>query len=111
MERVPGFVGRRIGALELAGKRNPVEAWEALHPEEAGTERLRAYEEAFEQMTSGDAEALDAFRALERERPDDALVRLHRQRLEAGERGAVLTLSTVAALGAPGAAQESPAAR
>ena len=111
MERVPGFVGRRIGALELAGKRNPVEAWEALRPEEAGTERLGAYEEAFEQMASGDPKALDAFRALERERPGDPLVRLHRRRLEAGERGAVLALSTVAALRTQGAVRGTPAVR
>jgi adenylate cyclase len=83
VERVPGFVGRRIGALELAGKRNPVDAWEALHPEEADSKWLSAYEEAFEQMASGEPDAVEAYRALERERPDDALVRLHRRRLEA----------------------------
>jgi adenylate cyclase len=111
VERVPGFVGRRIGALELAGKRNPVEAWEALHPEEGDREWLCAYEEAFEQMASGDPDAVDAFRALERERPDDALVRLHRRRLEAGERGGVLAFATVAALGTQSAVQGTPAVR
>jgi hypothetical protein len=38
-------------------------------------------------------EALDSLRSLEREWPDDPLVRFHRQRLEAGRRGILVDLS------------------
>jgi adenylate cyclase len=88
--RAPGFVGRRVGWLVLAGKRDPVEAWEALQPDEVAYEWIRACEEAYERMASEDPQALALYRALERQRPDDALVRLHRKRLEAGEVGLVV---------------------
>jgi len=90
--RVPGFVGRRIGALGLPGKREPVEAWEPLPAEAAAAPWRAACEDAYARMAAGDPGALEAYRALERERPDDALVRFHRRRLEAGERGVVVAL-------------------
>ncbi|MGZ8740828.1 MAG: hypothetical protein ACXWZ8_09575, partial [Gaiellaceae bacterium] len=73
-----------------------VEAWEALQPEVAAPSWLRAYETTYELMANEDPAALDAYRALEQERPEDALVRFHRRRLEDGERGAVVALSTAA---------------
>ena len=91
--RAPGFVGRRGGRLVLAGKRQPVEAWEALQRDDVAREWIRACEEAYERMANEDPQALALYRALERERPDDALVRLHRKRLEAGEVGPVVRLS------------------
>jgi class 3 adenylate cyclase len=99
---ISSFVGRRIGLLQLAGKREPVEAWEALQPEIADRSWVRAYEQAYELMASGNPTALHAYRALEHERPDDPLVRLHCRRLEAAERGVVVSLSSAAALGSPG---------
>ena len=91
--RVPWFVGRRVGLLVVAGKRDPVEAWEALQADEAAPAWIDGCEKAYEQMADDDPRALDLYRALERERPDDALVRLHRERLEAGEKGVILVLS------------------
>lgn len=96
--RVPGFVGRRVGALALAGKREPVEAWEPLPPEAAGTPWLLAWQAAYERMAGGDPAAVELFRGLERERPGDPLARFHRRRLEAGEGGAVVALAGKAAL-------------
>ena len=45
-------------------------------------------------MADGDPGALDAFRALERAQPDDALVGFHRGRLEDGLCGSVVDLSS-----------------
>ena len=83
---------RRIGLLELAGKRESVEVWEALQPEVADRLWLRANEQAYERMANGDLSALRAYRAPRNERPDDALVRVHLQRLEAGEQGVVVSI-------------------
>ena len=87
---------RRIGLLELAGKRESVEVWEALQPEVADRLWLRANEQAYELMANGDLSALRAYRAPRNERPDDALVRVHLQRLEAGEQGVVVSIPLVA---------------
>jgi class 3 adenylate cyclase len=92
--RVPHFGGRRIGVLELPGKRQLVEAWEALQPDAATPAWIQACEEAYERMASEDPQALELYRALERERPDDSLVSLHRRRLEGGAVGAILSISS-----------------
>jgi adenylate cyclase len=89
----PNFVGRPIGLLQLAGKREPVEAWEALQLDAPELASLDTYREAFEHMADERPGALDTLKALERERPDDQLVRFHRRRLEAGERGILIDLS------------------
>lgn len=90
--QAPGFGVRRIGLLELTGKRELVEAWEALQPDAATPVWIRACEEAYELMADEDPTALRVYRTLEIERPDDALVNLHRTRLESGETGAILRI-------------------
>jgi hypothetical protein len=45
-------------------------------------------------MADEDSRALELYRALERKRPDDPLVRLHRRRLEGGAVGAILPISS-----------------
>ena len=90
---VPDFVGRPIGVLQLAGERDLVHAWEALHDDAPELEWVDVYREVYDLMAGGDRRALGAVRLLERERPGDALVRFHRRRLEAGERGVLVDLS------------------
>ena len=97
VNRVPEFTGRRIGLLQLAGKRELVEAWEALQPSAAAVDWVDAYNEAYEQAANGDPGALDALRELDRAYPGDPLVRLHVQRLESGGSGIVIDLTARAA--------------
>ena len=91
--RVPGFTGRRIAVLGLAGKRMPVEAWEALQPFDPEANWVDDYEAAYELMADGDSDALGMFRELDCTYPGDPLVCLHLRRLEAGETGVVLDLA------------------
>lgn len=92
--RVPNFAGRRIAVLQLAGKRVPVEAWEALQPSDPEGEWVDDYEDAYEQMASGDpGAALERLRELDGMYPGDPLVRFHRRRLEEGETGIALDLA------------------
>ena len=97
--RVPDFAGRRIGVLRLAGKRTPVEAWEPLHASAHALQWIDAYEDAYDQMARGEPAALENLRELAESHPGDPLVRFHRRRLEAGQRGAVVDLA--APTGAP----------
>lgn len=95
--RVPGFTGRRIGVLQLAGKSALVEAWEPLEPSASAMHWVDAYEDAYEQLAHGDPGALDVLRELERIHPGDPLVRFHLRRLESGDTGVVLDLAARAA--------------
>lgn len=91
--RVANFTGRRIAVLQLAGKRVPVEAWEALRSSDPQAHWVNEYEDAYEQMVSGDSGALETLGELDRMYPGDPLVRFHLRRLEAGESGVMLDLA------------------
>jgi len=90
--RVPGFTGRRIAVLQLAGKRALVEAWEALQPTAPVLNWVDAYEDAYLQMARGDSGALDLLLGLDQAHPGDPLVRFHLRRLEGGDTGVVVDL-------------------
>ena len=91
--RVPGFTGRRIGMLQLPGKRTLVEAWEPLQPPAGSAPWAEAYEEAYEQMVRRDPGALNMLRELEHAHPGDPLVRFHLRRIEGGETGVMVDLA------------------
>jgi class 3 adenylate cyclase len=91
--RVPGFTGRRIGMLQLPGKRTLVEAWEPLVPAAPDAHWAEAYEDAYEQMARRDPGVLDALRDLEQAHPGDPLVRFHLGRIAGGEEGVVVNLA------------------
>jgi hypothetical protein len=90
---VPEFVGRPIARLRVAGKQEPVGAWEALQPDAAEADFIEQYLDAYDQIETDTAAALRAFRELERLLPGDRLVRFHRARLEAGEAGVVIRVA------------------
>jgi len=96
--RVPNFTGRRIAVLQLAGKRMPVEAWEALQPSDREADWVDEYDDVYELMANGDYGALEKLRELDCMYPGDPLVRFHLRRLEAGETGVVLDLAARDAL-------------
>jgi TolA-binding protein len=64
-----------------------------LHPGSTAHTSLDEYREAFQLMQAGDRRAAAQFRRLARLYPQDSLVALHAQRLEAGKKGAEIRLS------------------
>jgi adenylate cyclase len=98
---VSGEVARAVTAhtlrpsaiLYLKGKRQGVETFEPLHPGSTAHTSLDEYREAFQLMQAGDRRAAAQFRRLARLYPQDSLVALHAQRLEAGKKGAEIRLS------------------
>ena len=78
-----GARARPIGRLLLAGRSEPIMAYEPVDPL-AGADDDAEYRAAFERMAAGSAQALDDFVQLAAHRPDDPLVQLHLGRLQAG---------------------------
>jgi adenylate cyclase len=79
----PDARARPVGRLRLAGRVEPVMAYEPLD----GETHDDAYQRAYELMRDGSDAALAAFEALAPARPADPLVRLHLARLRAGLQG------------------------
>jgi len=88
--RCPSFTGRPVGHLVLAGKQEPVPAYEPLPAERTGEPAMQDYLAAYRLLEAGDAAAAEAFRALSEAAPEDPLARFHAQRLAAGERGVTI---------------------
>lgn len=87
----PEVAARPVGRLVLKGKTRPLMVYEPLTA--AGGETGApdaAYAEAYGLMARDDPQALEAFRRLAAERPDDPLARFHLDRLRAGQSGAVI---------------------
>jgi adenylate cyclase len=83
---------RPVGRLRLAGKTQPLMAYEPLDGA-SGIADDAAYRRAFELMSCGSEAAVDAFAGLAAERPDDPLVSLHLRRLGAGCRDDIVELA------------------
>ena len=91
----PDAVVRPIASLVLKGKTQTLNVYEPIAAQEANgrkPERDTAYEKAFELLKRRDPLALEAFERLAEERPTDALVRLHRDRLRSGQKGDTIIL-------------------
>ncbi|MFQ5936889.1 MAG: response regulator [Acidiferrobacterales bacterium] len=84
---------RPIGSLVLKGKTQPVEAFEPMVIEESDTVSRSAYLDAYEQMRSGESNALSAFDDLARRYPEDALAHFHAKRLAVGATGTEIILT------------------
>lgn len=84
---------RPVGRLILKGKTDMIEVFEPLLPElEAGYAPLDGYLAAFAAMQACSGSALALFERLLADNPGDPLVKLHRNRLLAGERGELIVM-------------------
>ena len=85
---------RPVGSLILKGKSKPLVVYEPITAEDGrgGPERDGAYEAAFALLRQRSPDASEAFERLAGQRPQDPLVRLHRDRLRSGQEGDTLVL-------------------
>lgn len=84
-----GAPARPIGRLRLAGRAGHLMTYEPLSGQVSDPE----YQQAFELMRDHSDQALAAFEALARARPQDPLVSLHVARLRSGQTGDAMALS------------------
>jgi adenylate cyclase len=85
---------RPIGRLLLKGKSESISVFEPLDEGSEAAAARDAYIEAFESLTSKCSDAARKFRDLALQFADDPLIRLHAQRLEAGQTGTELILES-----------------
>jgi adenylate cyclase len=86
-DKCPDFIGRPVGTLVLMGKSQGVEAFEPLTREEMESQGVQAYMTAYHLMAQNDTHAKEAFAALVKEFPSDAMAKFHLDRLEQGATG------------------------
>ncbi len=86
------FDGRPIGNLMLKGKSKPTMVYEPLRPKDPAYAYRHQYADAFALLDSDAGRALQQFKTLHEEYPDDTLVAMHLARLESGESGTVVTV-------------------
>ena len=79
---------RPVGKLVLAGKSEPILAFEPA----AETSTVKDYLSAYELLESKSPEGLAAFEALHTSTPDDPLVSYHLDRLKSGDQGTTIIL-------------------
>lgn len=96
----PGAVARPVGRLRLAGKSQPLMVFEPqpLAPSvptspDQSTSHWPAYANAYELMRLENPEALAAFAKLHQTCPQDALVKMHLDRLTAGAVGDLIVMA------------------
>ncbi|MGI9451353.1 MAG: adenylate/guanylate cyclase domain-containing protein, partial [Geminicoccaceae bacterium] len=87
-----GLHFRSVGTLYPYGKKEGLEAFEALSDEGARTQRTQDYETAFRHLVTSTIEGRRAFDHLADHYPDDALIAFHQQRLAKGQSGTDIIL-------------------
>jgi adenylate cyclase len=87
----PHWPARLIGQVILKGKTQPIEVYQPLGPQQPGD---AAYAAAFELLRQQSPQALAAFTELAEQRPNDPLVALHLARLQDGQVGDGMVLSS-----------------
>ncbi len=88
----PGHAFRPVGSLVLKGKTEGLAVVEPLLPGASTAERLAAYVAAYDMMSAEDPAALEAFRRLAEDDPDDGLAAFHLDRLESGGTGVFIVM-------------------
>ncbi|CAN5875866.1 adenylate/guanylate cyclase domain-containing protein [soil metagenome] len=87
-----GIPARPIGRLQLAGRLQPVMAYEPLEASSFAGAPDTDYAAAYEHMAAKQPEALQAFELLASHRPGDPLIALQLRRLRAGACGDLIEL-------------------
>jgi len=85
---------RPVGDIVLMGKDEAIPCFEPLADDEVGSTRVKKYCEIFELIRADDPKALEAFEALANQYPDDPLTKYHYERLQSGETGARIVLTS-----------------
>ena len=84
---------RPLAELIVKGRRTALAVVELLAPEVAAEAWVEAYRRAYALLEAGSRDAVAVLRALAEARPDDAVIRFHRARAEAGVLSVVVELT------------------
>jgi len=84
---------RPVGALILKGKTEAIDAFEPMTEEASKTPLVKRYLDAFEHLRREDPMARDLFTRLKEDYPDDALVKLHYDRIMTGTLSSTIVLA------------------
>ncbi len=90
--RCPDQTFRPVGDLVLKGKFESVAAYEPVGVSDDSVSDVEEYMAAYRLLSCGDSRAAAAFNELAIRYPQDALVRFHCTRLEAGESGSRIVM-------------------
>lgn len=93
VERTNGIAFRPMGSVIVKGKSEPIDIFTTLREGEEDTPIHVDYNAAYALMAAGDPGSEAAFAALAERYPDDALVKLHLERIRAGENTALMKLT------------------
>ena len=85
---------RPVGDIVLVGKDEAIPCFEPLHGSDVGSKRVKKYCEIYELIREGSSKALDAFKSYAEQYPDDPLGRYHFERLQSGETGTRIVLTS-----------------
>ena len=85
---------RSVGDLRVRGKTGALMVYEPLSESALQLPWLERYQDAYESMSADTDDSLLLFKALLAEHPSDSLLCLHCARLEKGERGSMIDLSS-----------------
>ena len=85
---------RSVGDLRIRGKTRKMMVYEPLPESALQLAWLERYEDAYAMMSSDTDESLRLFKVLLAENPSDSLLCLHCERLEKGDRGSMIDLSS-----------------
>ena len=88
-----GIAFRPIVSAVVKGKTTALDLWEPLHDGVLAPDFLGAYENAYDRMSHGEADAASLFDALLVTRPEDPCVKLHVERLRQGATGIEMVMS------------------
>jgi len=92
VQRCPDFSGRPVGHLILKGKTQATQVYEPLSSAAEQARLFADYTSAFDLLERNAADAADAFKALAKDFPDDALIHFHLSRLNSGLTGATIEM-------------------